>query len=119
MNKLLITLLLIIGSMLTGCNKESSDTYFPITFAEQNVFVYLGKENKITFVYGGGEYEIFTEHADILGQVSIDQKARQLLITPAALGSSWLKIHDKKANATVQLDITVKQLVLDIVPGED
>lgn len=120
MNKLIIPFLFIACLFVTACNDDEPEIR-PISFEQQSYTIRLGVGASISFVDGGGVYELTASNPEVLGKFGIDIETHRLLINPVSVGESSLTITDVLANATVTLKFTVEDFyisfMVDVIEG--
>ena len=114
MNRLGLYFLALLQTLIIcSCNNNGDEpTPEPIRFANQEYSIRLGVGTNISFVDGGGVYELSASNPEILGKYSIEVETKNLLINPAATGQSYLTIKDVIAGSLVTLNITVEDFYM-------
>lgn len=108
MNKLLSAILIFILCLLAvACSDDKEPEIYPIRFGQQDYSIFLGVGASISYVDGGGVYELAASDPDVLGTFGIDVETHRLMINPAKTGESTLTITDVRANSKVELHIKV------------
>lgn len=123
-NKLILSFLCAICLFATSCsNDDNEPEIFPIRFNQQDYTIRVGIGTNISFVDGGGVYELTASNPDVLGKFYIDDDTQSLMVFPKSIGESSLIITDVLANATVTLKFTVEDFYLsfrvDEIEGEN
>lgn len=122
-NKIILFFLCSIFLFTISCCNDDEPEIRPICFEQQNYTIRLGVGASISFVDGGGIYELKASNPEVLGNFGIDIETHRLLINPARLGESSLAITDVLANSTVILKLTVEDFYLsfsvDEIEGEN
>lgn len=122
-NKLILSFLCAICLFMVSCGNGDEQVIRPICFEQQSYTIRLGVGASISFVDGGGIYELTASNPDVLGKFGIDIETHRLIINPARVGESSLMITDVLANATVTLKFTVEDFYLpfrvDEIEGEN
>lgn len=109
MNKLLSAILIFIVCLLVfACSDDKEPEIYPIRFDQQDYSIFLGVGASISYVDGGGVYELAASDPEVLGKFGIDVETRHLMINPAKTGESTLTITDVRANSKVELHIKVE-----------
>lgn len=112
MKKTIITLISIVCFLMTACTKDNEPETFGIRFGRQNYTVRNLVSTTISFVDGGGKYEVEIENPAIIENAEIDAENKTLKIIPKTTGESKIKIKDIRADYVVTLNITVTDFYL-------
>lgn len=122
-NKIVLLLLCAICLFMVSCGNDDEPKIRPICFEQQSYTIRSGVGTSISFVDGGGVYELTASNPEVLGKFGIDIETHRLLINPASVGESSLTITDVLANATVTIKFTVEDFYLsfkvDEIKGEN
>lgn len=109
--------------MVSCGNVDNEPEIFPIRFDQQDYTIRVGISTNISFVDGGGVYELTASNPDVLEKFYIDDDTQSLIVFPKSTGESSLTITDVLANATVTLKFTVEDFYLsfkvDEIEGEN
>ncbi|MBD5367037.1 MAG: hypothetical protein HDR82_08570 [Bacteroides sp.] len=93
-------------------NNNEPDEILPIHFGSSDYTVMFGVSHAIPFTDGGGEYVVEVGNQAVLGEVSIDAEAHEVIINPSKTGKSTLTITDVNADRMVTLNIAVEDFYL-------
>jgi len=101
-------------SFYSSCDSNSDPEIYPIRFGQTDYTIRFGVRSSISFVDGGGLYELTASNADVLGKYYIDNDTKTLIVIPTAKGESTLTVTDVKTNTSVTLKFTVEDFYLYI-----
>ncbi len=118
MKKLIKLFLVTISIIIVSCNKDKELEIYPIRFNQPDYTVMMYNSNTISYVDGGGVYEIGIGNPSVIDQAYIDTETQRLFVIPKTPGSSTITIKDKKADATVTLNITVIDFYLSFIVND-
>lgn len=118
MTKLIIPFLFITCLFIVSCDSNNDPEIYPIRFGHTDYTVRVGVRSSISFVDGGGAYELTASNPDVLGKFYIDDDTRTLIVIPAAKGESTLTVTDVKTNTPVTLKFTVEDFYLSFMVTE-
>ncbi len=110
-NKLILSFLCTICLFAVSCGNEEPEIY-PIRFNQNDYTIRVGVRANISFVDGGGMYDLTASNPDVLGKFYIDNDAHSLIVVPASIGESTLTITDVKTNSSVTLRFVVEDFYL-------
>lgn len=119
-NKLILSFLCAISLFVASCSHNNDDEpeIYPIRFEQSSYTIRFGVGTSISFVDGGGIYELTASNPEVLGKFGIDSETHRLLINPSSVGESSLAITDILANTTVTLNFTVEDFYLSFKVDE-
>lgn len=112
MNKIILSFLCSICLLAISCSNDNEPEISPISFNQQDYTVRVGVGANISFVDGGGVYELTASNPDVLGKFYIDNDVHSLIVIPASIGESTLTITDVKTNRSVTLRFVVEDFYL-------
>lgn len=112
MNRLLIPFILFLSLFLSSCEDNDAPESSPIRFGKTDYTIRFGIATHISFVDGGGEYELTASNTDVLGEFYIDTENQALVVNPSGVGESKLTITDVRNKSSVTLNITVEDFYL-------
>lgn len=118
MTKLIIPFLFITCLFIVSCDNNSDPEIYPIRFGQTDYTICFGVRSSISFVDGGGLYELTASNADVLGKYYIDNDTKTLIVIPTAKGESTLTVTDVKTNTSVTLKFTVEDFYLSFMVTE-
>lgn len=104
--------------IMTACSNNDEPEIFPIQFEREDYTIRFGVGTSISFVGGGGVYEMNASNPDILGKFYIDIETSRLIIVPASTGESALTITDIKTNSSTTLRFVVEDFYLAFIVDE-
>ena len=108
MTKLIIPFLFITCLFIVSCDSNSDPEIYPIRFGQTDYTIRFGVRPSISFVDGGGLYELTASNADVLGKYYIDNDTKTLIVIHTAKCESTLTVTDVKTNTSVTLNFTVE-----------
>lgn len=118
MTKLIIPFLFITCFFLVSCDSNNEPEIYPIRFGQTDYIIRVGVGSSISFVDGGGVYELTASNPDVLGKFYIDDDTQTLIVIPTAKGESILTITDVKTNTPVTLKFIVEDFYLSFIVTE-
>lgn len=122
-DKIILSLFCAICLFMVSCGNDDELKIRPICFEQQSYTIRLGVGAGISFVYGGGVYDLTASNPEVLGKFGIDIENHRLLINPASVGESSLAITDVLADTTVTLKFMVEDFYIsfrvDEIEGEN
>lgn len=101
-----------------GHNNDDEPEIYPIRFEQSSYTIRFGVGTSISFVDGGGIYELTASNPKVLGKFGIDSETHRLLINPSSVGESSLTITDILANATITLNFKVEDFYISFKVDE-
>lgn len=113
-NYLKLSFLLIISLFTAACGSDNLEIY-PIRFGQADYTVRLGVCTSVSFVDGGGVYELSASDPGVLGKFYIDNDSRTLVVIPSAVGESMLTITDVATDTSVTLRFVVEDFYLSFI----
>ena len=111
MKKLIAPFVLILSLLIVSCGNDDEPDIYPIRFEQQDYIVRWGIGTSISFMDGGGVYELTASNPEVLGNFYIDNDVHSLFVFPKSVGESYLTITDILANSAVTLKFTVEKLL--------
>lgn len=118
MTKLIIPFLFIACLFVVSCDSDNDPEIFPIRFGQTDYTILVGVRSPVSFVDGGGVYELTASNPDVLGKFYIDKDTQTLIVIPTAKGESTLTVTDVKTNTPVTLKFTVEDFYLSFMVME-
>lgn len=118
MTKLIIPFLFIACLFVVSCDSDNDPEIFPIRFGQTDYTILVGVRSPVSFVDGGGVYELTASNPDVLGKFYIDEDTQTLIVIPTAKGESTLTVTDVKTNTPVTLKFTVEDFYLSFMVME-
>lgn len=118
MTKLIIPFLFITCLFIVSCDSNNDPEIYPIRFGQTDYTIPAGTRSSISFVDGGGVYELTASEPNVLGKYYIDDDTKTLIIIPTAKGESTLTVTDVKTNTPVTLKFTVEDFYLSFMVAE-
>lgn len=118
MTKLIIPFLFIACLFVVSCDSDNDPEIFPIRFGQTDYTILVGVRSPVSFVDGGGVYELTASNPDVLGKFYIDEDTQTLIVIPTAKGESTLTVTDVKTNSPVTLKFTVEDFYLSFMVME-
>lgn len=110
--------LLIVSIFTAACSENDEPEIYPIRFGQTDYTIRFGAHSSISFVDGGGVYELTASNPDVLGKFYINDDTRTLIVIPTAKGESTLTVTDVKTNTQVTLKFTVEDFYLSFMVTE-
>ena len=118
MTKLIIPFLFIACLFVVSCDSNNDPEIYPIRFGQTDYTIRVGVGSSISFVDGGGVYELTASNPDVLGKFYIDDDTQTLIVIPTAKGESNLTVTDVKTNTPVTLKFIVEDFYLSFMVTE-
>ena len=117
-NKIVLSLLCAICLFTISCGNDDVPEIYPIRFGQTDYTIRVGVGYSISFVDGGGVYELTASNPDVLGKFYIDDDTQTLIVIPTAKGESNLTVTDVKTNTPVTLKFIVEDFYLSFMVTE-
>ena len=110
-----LAFLLIVSIFTAACSENDEPEIYPIRFGQTDYTIRVGVRSAISFVDGGGVYELTASTPDVLGKFYIDDDTQTLIVIPTAKGESNLTVTDVKTNTPVTLKFIVEDFYLSFM----
>lgn len=117
-NKIVLSFLCAICLFTVSCGNDDGPEIYPIRFGQTDYTIRVGVGSSISFVDGGGVYELTASNPDVLGKFYINDDTQTLIVIPTAKGESTLTVTDVKTNTPVTLKFTVEDFYLSFMVTE-
>ena len=117
-NKIVLSFLCAICIFTVSCGNDDGPEIYPIRFGQTDYTIRVGVGSSISFVDGGGVYELTASNPDVLGKFYINDDTQTLIVIPTAKGESTLTVTDVKTNTPVTLKFTVEDFYLSFMVTE-
>ena len=111
-NKIILSFLCAIYLFMVSCGNDDDPEICPIRFGQTDYTIRVGVRSSISFVDGGGVYELTASNPNVLGKYYIDDDTQTLIVIPTAKGEATLTVTDVKTNTPVSLKFTVEDFYL-------
>lgn len=113
-----LAFLLIVSIFTAACSENNEPEIYPIRFGQTDYTIRFGVRSSISFVDGGGVYELTASNPDVLGKFYIDDDTQRLIVIPTAKGESTLTVTDVKTNTPITLKFIVEVFYLSFMVTE-
>lgn len=117
-NKIILSFLCAIYLFMVSCGNDDDPEICPIRFGQTDYTIRVGVRSSISFVDGGGVYELTASNPNVLGKYYIDDDTQTLIVIPTAKGEATLTVTDVKTNTPVSLKFTVEDFYLSFMVTE-